>query len=222
MAEELESPPSLSLEAIHCLKLDSEVAILCGGLGKRLGGVQKGALLYRGERLIDRLSRLGKNIGTRVLWVERTSQHIADPLGYADQRLIDDPLGGMVGGILAALKACQADWLWTFACDLPLLELVHLLPLAEEALGAKSRYSGIAFIEDSRPQPLAAIWRTACATELEQFIIEGGSLSRFMSLHGKLVQIESGLVSETGNLKLSPLFNLNRPVDLEVLNSLQR
>ena len=222
MAEELNPPLSLSLEALNRLKSDSEVAILCGGLGKRLGGIQKGAILYRGERLIDRLSRLGKSLGSRILWVERTTEQVADPLDYVDQRLIDDPLGGMVGGILAALKACQTDWLWTLACDLPLLELVHLLPLVEEALGAKSRYSGIAFIEDGRPQPLAAIWRRACALELEQFIIKGGSLSRFMSLHGKLVQIESGLDSETRNLKLSPLFNLNRPVDLEVLNSLQR
>ena len=221
MARQLKTH-SPSLRAIHLLKPNTEVAILCGGSGKRLGGIQKGAIYYRGERIIDRLSKLGHDLGSRLLWVERIKEQVSDPFGFVDQRLVDDPLGGMVGGVFRALKACQSEWLWTFACDLPLLELVHLIPIAEQALIAEANCLGVAFIDNGRPQPLAAIWRTECHSYLSDFISNGGSLSTFLSTYGKLVQLDETMIIETMNSKLSPLFNVNRPKDLEVLHSLQR
>ena len=204
------------------MKSQTEVAILCGGAGRRLGGIQKGSIDYRGERIIDRLSKLGQHLGSRLLWVERIKEQVSDPFGFVDKRLVDDPLGGLVGGILAALKDCQREWLWTFACDLPLLELVHLVPIAEETIRAENSCPGIAFVDKGRPQPLAAIWRAEHCSDLSEFICNGGSLGTFLSTYGKLVQLEETMFIETKNCKLSPLFNVNRPEDLEVLNSLQR
>ena len=211
-----------SIEAIHLLKSKTEVAILCGGKGTRLGGIQKGSIYYQGERIIDRLSRLGHHLGSRLLWVERTKEQVLDPFGLVDQRLEDDHLGGMVGGVIAALKACQSEWLWTFACDLPLLELHHLIPIVQQALIAEDNCPGIAYIDSGRPQPLGAIWRADCHSRLYKFICSGGSPSTFLSAYGKLVQLDETMLIETENIKLSPLFNVNHPEDLKVLHSLQR
>ena len=208
-------------QAVNDLKAHAEVAILCGGLGKRLGGVQKGAIVHQGSRLIDRLSLLGQQLGTRILWVEKTSNLLPDPYGFVDQRLTDDALGGMAGAIITALKASKSEWLWVFACDLPLLEVHHLGSLAQQALNAVNSCQGCAFIEKGRPQPLSALWRTSCYEELSHFIQDGGSLSRFLSTHGALIPLEPGNMIKRQGFTLSPLFNLNTPDDLQVLKRLQ-
>ena len=101
----------------------------------------------------------------------------------------------------AALKDCQREWLWTFACDLPLLELVHLVPIAEEVLRVENSCSGIAFVDKGRPQPLAAIWRAEHCSDLSEFIRNGGRLSTFLSTYGKVGTIRRDYVFRNRELQ---------------------
>ena len=119
------------VSAIDRLKLSAEVAILCGGEGKRLGGINKASILFHNERLVDRISRIAFPLGSPLSWVEKEPGSIDDPYQYADRKLQDDSIGGSVGAVIAALECSKKDWVWIIACDLPFIEVKHLSLLAE-------------------------------------------------------------------------------------------
>lgn len=203
--------------SIEQLKSSAEVAILCGGEGKRLGNIDKASILFNDERLVDRISRVAKQLGSPLSWVEKTAGHLSDPHQYADRRLEDDPLGGSVGALVTALNSSSKEWVWILACDLPFIEVRHLAILAEQVMKVDQDVACITFVDSQHLHPLCALWRSNQANSLKKMIKNRGKISDFIKCYGALVSAASLIENEKISTPKTPLFNLNYPEDLKLL-----
>ncbi|QZY52840.1 molybdenum cofactor guanylyltransferase [Leucobacter tenebrionis] len=101
-----------------------DAIVLAGGRGSRLGGVDKGALLLRDERLIDRVVDAVRGIGIeRIVVVGSLS---AAPPGTVSVRE-DPPFSGPLAALAEGLDALDtrfgaetgaSEWVLLLACDL--------------------------------------------------------------------------------------------------------
>ncbi|MBU2641783.1 MAG: molybdenum cofactor guanylyltransferase [Gammaproteobacteria bacterium] len=106
--------------------------ILAGGLGRRMGGADKGLIEYQKRPLIEwALAALAPQVDQLVISANRSLERYA---AYG-HRVLPDTLPdfpGPLAGVLAALEAVTADWLLVTPCDTP-----HLPPnLASQLLQA--------------------------------------------------------------------------------------
>ena len=140
--------------------------ILAGGLGRRMGGADKGLLDYQGRPLIEWvLDALAPQVGEIVISANRNLERYA---AYG-RRVLPDTLPdfpGPLAGVLAALQAVTADWLLVVPCDTPhlpadlalrLLGAAQLesVPLAVAEDAARVHHSCFLVHTDQR-DPLAA------------------------------------------------------------------
>jgi molybdopterin-guanine dinucleotide biosynthesis protein A len=112
--------------------------ILTGGAGSRMGA-DKGALVWMGERAVDRVAAIGRAAGAQAL----VTVGVTD---YGLPLVLDDPpLGGPVGGVLAgaeSLRRSGCDRALVLAVDAPTIELQDLAPLLA-ATGAGAAFEGL-------------------------------------------------------------------------------
>lgn len=94
-----------------------DALILAGGQGRRLGGVDKAALLVGGETLLDR-ALCAVEGAERVVIVGRT----ASPVPF-DVKVVSEepPGGGPVAAIAAGMAFAESHVVVIVACDMPLL-----------------------------------------------------------------------------------------------------
>jgi len=106
--------------------------ILAGGAGRRMGGQDKGWVLWQGKPLIEQvLERLRPQLDPdRPILVSANRQHTAYQRLSAVQVIGDDPairatdpdgFAGPLAGILAGLERAATGWLLVVPCDLPQL-----------------------------------------------------------------------------------------------------
>lgn len=146
--------------------------ILAGGLGRRMGGVDKGLQLLDGKALVHHVAeRLAPQVGALVINANR-SQAEYGVLGYP---LLADAIpdfAGPLAGLHAALVASTTPLVLTVPCDSPYLPLdlaarLHAALLGEGANLAIARAAG-------RVHPVFCLCRAALAPELEAFLRNGG------------------------------------------------
>jgi molybdopterin-guanine dinucleotide biosynthesis protein A len=130
-----------------------DAVVVAGGTGRRLGGVDKGAVVVGGlsllQRTVDALSRADRVIvvgprralGRNVRWT-----------------MEEPPGGGPVAALAAGLELVRADVVGVLAVDLPFVDAPLVEALVELAYGGEG-----ALLEDEAGhlQPLAAAYRTA-------------------------------------------------------------
>lgn len=142
-------------------------AILAGGRARRLGGLDKSALLIGRERIIDRQLAVLRQIADHLLLVA------SDPERYAslDVDVVPDliPGAGALGGIYTALAASPDRQTLVIACDLPFLTppfLQHLAAAGRDAdLAVPRTHDGY--------QPLCASYSRACLEPIRRRIETG-------------------------------------------------
>jgi molybdopterin-guanine dinucleotide biosynthesis protein A len=146
--------------------------ILAGGLGRRMGGVDKGLQLLDGKALVRHVAeRLAPQVGGLVINANRSQAEYA-ALGYP---LLADEIpdfAGPLAGLHAALVASATPLVLTVPCDSPYLPLdlvsrLHAALLCEGANLAIARAAG-------RVHPVFCLCRAALAPELEAFLRNGG------------------------------------------------
>jgi molybdopterin-guanine dinucleotide biosynthesis protein A len=120
------------------------------------------------------------------------------------------PQWGALGGLHAALAACEREWAIVVACDLPFVTPELFRTLAEKSPG----HEAIVPIQpDGRPQPLAALYRVDPCRQRATELIEAGR-RRPLDL---LEAVKTRWVSfaEIRNLAQSERFfvNINTPED---------
>ena len=94
-------------------------AVLAGGRGLRLGGVEKGLLPWQGQPLAARaLERLAPQVGPRLLVANRETQRYA-AFGVPVHGDIVEGQPGPLAGLLTALAHAPTDWVLTVPCDVP-------------------------------------------------------------------------------------------------------
>lgn len=182
--------------------------ILAGGLGRRLGGVDKGLQLFRGRALAAHvLERFAPQVGTTLFNVNR------NPLEYEalGARAVPDTLPGHLGplaGTLAGLLACRTPLLAAVPCDAPLLplDLVARLRAALEASPAEAAVAATREGDGVHLQPTFCLLRTGLAEALSRYLLGGGrkAAALFTAIGAVVVPFD-----DTGAFA-----NVNAPADL--------
>jgi molybdopterin-guanine dinucleotide biosynthesis protein A len=99
--------------------------VLAGGQGQRMGGCDKGWLLFREQPLVAHaLRRLEPQVGALIINANRelARYHALGHRVVSDDSInVTKPYAGPLAGVLAAMRACTTPWMVTVPCDSPLL-----------------------------------------------------------------------------------------------------
>lgn len=150
--------------------------VLAGGRGTRMGGVDKGLQLHRGQPLARHaLERLRTQTGALLV---NANRHLDTYRGWGVS-VVPDATGDFAGplaGMLAGLEAAQTPWLVTVPCDTPGFpaDLVARLAAAAQAEGADVAIA-VTREADGRlqPQPVFCLLHAALAPSLRAFLDAG-------------------------------------------------
>jgi molybdopterin-guanine dinucleotide biosynthesis protein A len=144
--------------------------VLAGGLGRRMGGVDKGLQPLNGKPMVQwALERLAPQVDEVLI---NCNQNL-DAYARFGRRLVPDEVGGFAGplaGLHAGLKAAAHPLLVTVPCDSPFLPM-DLVPRLHAALG--DRDLAVARTGD-QAHPVFALVKKAVAPNLETFLSQGG------------------------------------------------
>ena len=130
-----------------------DAVVLAGGSARRLGGVDKPALLVGGMSMLDRvLTAVADAVRVIVVGPERPTR---SPVSWVRE---DPPGGGPVAALAAGLAEVQAGWVALLAADLPFLDTATVGRLRQAAPGGDG---ALLVDDDGRDQVLLGVWRTA-------------------------------------------------------------
>jgi molybdenum cofactor guanylyltransferase len=144
--------------------------VLAGGLGRRMGGVDKGLQELRGKPMVQWvLERLAPQVDDIVI---NANQNLERYRGFG-HRVVADEIGGFAGplaGLHAGLKAVKHPLVVTAPCDSPFLpmDLVSRLTAALQKNDLAVAKTG------DQPHPVFALVRRECRESLEAFLAQGG------------------------------------------------
>ena len=146
--------------------------ILAGGLGRRMGGADKGLQVLRGRAMIEWvIDRLRLQVGTLLI---NANQNLETYRSFG-LPVVEDEIGGYCGplaGLHAGLRRCATPWLVTSPCDSPFLpmDLVERLGAAATASGAELAVAKTG----GRTHPVFALARRRVLDSLAQYLGAGG------------------------------------------------
>lgn len=148
--------------------------ILAGGLGSRMGGVDKGLVELAGRPMVAHvLARLQPQVGRVLINANRN----ADVYAGFGLPVLADRLGGFVGplaGLDAALNgsADAGEWVLTCPCDSPFLPLDLAARMLDAALAAGVDVAMASALGQYEPVFLLANRRAGAA--LARYLADGG------------------------------------------------
>jgi len=183
--------------------------VLCGGQSARMGR-PKLSLPFGDETMLGRVVRIVGEVVSPVVVVAAAGQELpALPCGTLvtrDEIEAQGPLAGLAAG-LAALGD-SADAAYVSSCDVPLLNAA-LIRVLIDALGTHE----VAVVRDQeRDHPLAAVYQTACAGRVHQFLATGRrGLTEFVRQCD--VRIVEGTELHAVDPELQSLVNVNTPAE---------
>jgi len=146
--------------------------ILAGGLGRRMGGVDKGLQLLDGKPLVRHVAeRLAPQVGALAINANRSTADYA-ALGYSVLPDEVPDFAGPLAGLHAALGATATSLVLSVPCDSPYLplDLAHRLHAGLWAGGADlaiARAGG-------RLHPVFCLCRTTLKDALAAYLAAGG------------------------------------------------
>ncbi|WP_323118583.1 molybdenum cofactor guanylyltransferase MobA [Burkholderia alba] len=170
--------------------------LLAGGRGMRMGGVDKGLQLLRGEALaLHGLRRLAPQVDRLVISANR---HLDDyaalgaPFGARVVADADADFSGPLAGLLAGMRAAAAPRVLCAPCDSPFLpaDLGARLAAALDAAGADiAMATTVDAHGTASPQPVFALVRTALADDLAARLDAGERKMRAWYARHKTVEV---------------------------------
>ena len=177
--------------------------VLCGGQGRRLGGIDKPLIKVGDRHLLDYvLERLRPQVGRVILSVGASAPayQAFDCEVVADAQAHQGPLGGLV----SAFSAAVTEWMLTVPGDAP-----WTAPCLVERLAQDAAARGIAVAHDGQQrQNLTMLVHKTEAAMLGEFFHAGGrAVHRW---------ITANAVPSTDLADLAASFvNINTPTELE-------
>jgi molybdenum cofactor guanylyltransferase len=144
--------------------------VLAGGLGRRMGGVDKGLQLLRGKPMVEHvLARLSPQVDEIII---NANQNVETYRKLGHQVVADDIAGfaGPLAGLHAGLKAARNPLVVTVPCDSPFLasDLVFRLHSS-----LKDNDLAVAKTGD-QAHPVFALVKKTLLKNLEAFLAGGG------------------------------------------------
>ena len=155
--------------------------VLAGGLGRRMGGIDKGLQLLNGRPLVSHVvERLAPQVDELLINANQNGERYA-AFGH---RVVPDEIpdfAGPLAGLHAALTAATHPLVATAPCDSPFLpaDLISRLFLALTAPGTKSHWGttnadlAVARTFD-QPHPVFCLCRRDVLPHLTEFLAGGG------------------------------------------------
>jgi molybdopterin-guanine dinucleotide biosynthesis protein A len=144
--------------------------VLAGGLGRRMGGVDKGLQPLRGKPMVEHvLARLSPQVSEIII----NANQNADAYGRFGHRVIGDDIAGFAGplaGLHAGLKAARNPLVVTVPCDSPFLPS-DLVSRLQSSL--KDNDLAVAKTGD-QAHPVFALVRKSVLPNLDAFLTGGG------------------------------------------------
>ena len=208
--------------------INAGCVILCGGKGRRMGGVDKASIRFEGQTLLSRQLAKAKPLFAKVAVAPGPNSVSEYAFASADDEydvvkvLQDEPeVEGPMAGLLAALNWCDLPYLFAIAVDMPSWEsdLVRLLfgrcPLGESDT-LKAAY--VIPRSNGRLQPLCGFYPVGSRTEMLAYCAGGNfSLSRFLTENTaipKIIVESDDLEAELDGAAASHFTNWNEPGDI--------
>jgi len=158
----------------HAAKAKNDVTglLLAGGMGRRMGGADKGLVPLDGRPMAAWvIERLRPQVGQLLINANRNPEQWSE----FDCPVIPDHVGGFAGplaGFHAGLCACSTPLLVTAPCDSPFMP-VDLVARMREVLVRDA--ADLAVVRSSSGlQPVFALMRRELAGNLEAFLAAGG------------------------------------------------
>jgi molybdopterin-guanine dinucleotide biosynthesis protein A len=180
--------------------------VLAGGLGRRMGGVDKGLQEFDGRPLVAwAIERLAPQVDELLLNANRNVEHYA-AFGH---RVVPDRIDGFAGplaGLHAALSVARHPLVATVPCDSPFLpnDLVARLRAALDASGAELAVARCL----GRVQPVFCLCRRTALPALSDHLAAGGRrIGRWLN---SLPLIEVGFEDQP-----AAFANINRSDELQ-------
>ena len=182
---------------------DISAIVLCGGSGRRLGGVDKPLLRVGGKALVEFvIARLRPQASRIVLSI---GGEPAPYQGFGCELVSDrEPDQGPLGGLVSCFAGLVGPWLLTCPGDAP-----STAPNLVESLFSDARERGIAVAHDGeRRQNLTMLLHRERADSLMRFHADGGrAVHRWLDAEA----IPSTLLPDLAE----SFVNINTPADLE-------
>ena len=178
--------------------------VLAGGLGRRMGGVDKGLQLLRGKPMVSWvIARLAPQVSEIIV---NANQNFQDYEKYG-HRVVPDEIGGYAGplaGLHAGLKAASHPLVASVPCDSPFLpgDLVARLSSSLQQNDLAVAKTG------DQPHPVFALVRKSLLKNLEAFLVGGGR--KIDAWYASLEVVEVGFDDEAGAFR-----NINTPEELK-------
>ncbi|MEY2685253.1 MAG: Molybdenum cofactor guanylyltransferase [Pseudomonadota bacterium] len=193
--------------------------VLAGGLGSRMGGVDKGLQTLQGRPLAwHSLQRLQAQTHPLQQLAINANRHLDTYQTWGvpvwPDTLADHP--GPLAGFLTGLSHCQTPYLLTVPCDTPDFPL-DLLARLWAALQAQNADMAMALAPDAegvpRRQPVFCLLKTSLQPHLAHFLAQGGRKIGAWTDQHRCAQVVFDQPTDT------PLAfaNLNTLADLETL-----
>lgn len=188
---------------------DIEGFILAGGASSRMGE-DKSLLRLGGRSFVEIAAAALRPLARRVRVVG--SRPSAGAHGLTVVPDVYENLGAL-GGLHAALSACEAAWAAVLSCDLPFVTPELFARLA--SFRGEGPEAVAPLQQDGRPQPLCALYEArSCAGVADALILAGELRPRSLL---KRVRTRWVAFDELSDLEGSRLFflNVNTPSDYE-------
>jgi molybdenum cofactor guanylyltransferase/molybdopterin-guanine dinucleotide biosynthesis protein MobB len=180
--------------------------ILAGGQGQRMGGKDKGLILYKNQPMIEHvISSLCPQVDTILINANRNIEQYQ----VYSYPIAEDTLTGFCGplaGMYSAMQACDTDFILTVPCDSPQLS-PQLRQRMMEVLLAEQADIAVAHDGD-RLQPVFCLIPCRLADSLASYLEQGDrKIDLWLSQHRLAVVDFSDQVDS--------FINFNRPEDIE-------
>lgn len=152
------------------------VAVLAGGQGSRMGGLDKGMMSFQGKPLVQHvLERLKTQTDAPIILSANRSLEQYQVFGYPVVEDIDSGFQGPLMGLLSVLRVSPSPWTLCVPCDTPFLPK-NLLVRFEQALAEQDPQHPWDILIAADPiqnHPVVALIRTALAEDLAAFLASG-------------------------------------------------
>lgn len=145
--------------------------VLAGGQGRRMGGVDKGLLPWRGEPLVCHALEALRGVAATLLINANRNSALYRDFGYRVIPDLNEGFAGPLAGLLSAMRATATPYVLTVPCDTPLLTTEVLARLVER-LGETNASIAVAH-DGEHPHPVVMLAATRLADDLEAYLASG-------------------------------------------------
>lgn len=179
--------------------------VLCGGRGRRLGGIEKPLVRAGGRALVEFVIERLRPQASRTALSLGAGQNQSDWRSFGCDLIVDaEPDQGPLGGLVSCIADSSAEWLLSCPGDAP-----WTAPNLVEVLSKDARARGVAVAHDGkRRQNLTLLIGRERAESLARFYADGGrAVFRWL---------EANAIPATDLSEIASSFvNINTPADLE-------